>query len=312
MMSKAVSSLAGRTVAVCFGCDEAFFGFAKGLVLSLAGKLDAESALCFIDAGISASSRKWLEDRNVRITDFDPAQFNPAFRLHLASSYVNAQICRPYLPLLLPGYDVYVWLDSDTWVQNPASIRSFVASSSAHPGKIAISSTDPWAYEFTPAQAQEFQNYSYLWYEGIFGSAMAATYSDKKILNSGFFALANCSAVWSLWRAEVERFYSSSFQRPAWLLHMAEQTALNYVAYAHECFVEFNSFHNYNCHMALPERRGSRVGLRHRGEQEIGIVHLTVASQFGAEYLCRGLLFDEGRYLSEPEKRAILSLRPIG
>jgi lipopolysaccharide biosynthesis glycosyltransferase len=296
------------STAICFACDESFFGFAKGLVLSIREHFKSTYDLFFIDLGASAESLEWLEQKGVNIVNFDPDSVVNGFSEREYPRYIGAMICRPVLPNIVPGYEVYIWLDADTWIQEPTSIRSFVGAAQTGANKIAISSTDPWIYSFSHHQIEEFRGYSRFWYEGLFGDAVANTYCDKKILNSGFFALSAKSNIWMLWRSEVERIYARAISSK-YIVHMAEQTALNYICYAHENYVEFSSFHNFNCHMAALERHDGRVRRAGDNLYRVGVVHLTLSGRLGADYLERGLLYDEGRYLTRNERQNILRLR---
>jgi len=37
---------------------------------------------------------------------------------------MKAQVCRPFIPQIFPGYRCYLYLDSDCWVQKRVSGRS--------------------------------------------------------------------------------------------------------------------------------------------------------------------------------------------
>lgn len=299
-----------QSIAVCFASDEAFFCFTKGLVLSLREKLTPEHVLCFIDIGVSAASLKWLSDHNVKIFSFDPVSVIPAFKSLGHPSYVASMICRPLLPRIIPGFGVYVWLDCDTWVQEAQSIASFVAAARTPRRQIAISSTDAWAYGFSEKVKSQFQQYNEQWYSAILGQAVAQTYRSKKILNSGFFALAARSDVWHRWEGMVLQAYSKPFSS-VYDVHMAEQTALNYICYAFNCFIQFSSFHNFNCHLAQVERTSGRVRKKGDDLHKIGIVHMTMSGRHGAEYLENGILYETGNYLTETERQLVRGLKHL-
>jgi hypothetical protein len=44
-------------------------------------------------------------------------------------AFSRAMTGRPHLPKYLPGYDVYMWLDADTWVQDWRGIAAYVNAS---------------------------------------------------------------------------------------------------------------------------------------------------------------------------------------
>ncbi|MCA3562475.1 MAG: hypothetical protein IOC82_15765 [Aestuariivirga sp.] len=295
-------------IAACFGCDENFFPLAKGLVLSLEREAAIGFDLVFIDGGISDGSREWLVSRGAHIVAFDPAAHIPGYIPNTRIEYIAAQICRPYLPVIAPDYDVYVWFDSDMWLQHAATLRSFIAAASCGAGKIAIARTDAWVHGMTDEQAETFRQYSYSWYTSLYGSAVAGSYWGKNILNSGLFALSRTSIVWRAWRREIELVFSGEdrmARMDAAHSHMAEQTALNYVCHSRDCFVEFSSFHNFNCHLGGVERFQGIVRRIGDDSNRIGVVHLTNFGRLATSYLARELLFDGGSYLSDAERKAV-------
>lgn len=302
------------TLALCFGCDEKFMPLAKGLVLSLKQEADMAFAPVFIDAGVSEGSRAWLSGHGVTIASFDPRRVIAGYCGSGRIDYTAAQVCRPYLPVIAPGHSVYVWLDSDTWLQEAATLRSFVAAASTGAGKVAIAGTDGWVHGLSDAEVETFRGYSASWYSSLYGAAVGETYRGRSILNSGFFALSAASGLWQAWRREIELLFSNRQKMDrmdAAHAHMAEQTTLNYLCHARDGFIGFNAFHNFNCHLGAVERRNGQVRKVGDGANRIGLVHLTNFGRLSSSYLDRGLLFDEGRYLTGDERRALAGLAPV-
>ena len=58
--------------------------------------------------------------------------------------YLKACIARPFLPEIIPGYDVYFWMDCDTWIQRWDSVDMFLKG--AAKGRIALTGQADRAY----------------------------------------------------------------------------------------------------------------------------------------------------------------------
>jgi len=98
------------------------------------------------------------------------------------------------LPELFPGYDIYVWLDGDTWVQNAAGIPE-LAEASAH-ADIAIHPELDVHYLSQPVP----NDYTLMVYDRIYGPEEARLYTRRPMVNSGVFAARAGSPLWARWR----------------------------------------------------------------------------------------------------------------
>src|SRR4029077_13016187 len=105
--------------AIVFSCDEAYAFLARGLVLSLAkaGFPNDKIAVVLIDIGCEIETLSWMKECGIQIVPFDPALI-PRKIMSVIRPAQRAQVVRPWLPELLPQFQHFVWLDSDTWVQN--------------------------------------------------------------------------------------------------------------------------------------------------------------------------------------------------
>ena len=140
-----------RSAIVC-AADEKFFGFAKGLILSIRAHFGTRFDIHFIDLGLSSRSMDWLESQDAAVTCFDFRSVISMKRNPTLPDYIGAMICRPLLPSVLPGYETYIWMDSDTWIQCLQSVIAFEAAARYGGKKFTISSTDPWVYGLNDVQ----------------------------------------------------------------------------------------------------------------------------------------------------------------
>ena len=278
---------------ICTGSDTNLFYLAKGLILSLRRLppfYDAE--LAFFDLGCTAQELAWLEARTHRILkpkdDFGISS-SPDFK-----SYMLGQTCRPFLPSYVPGFENYMWIDADAWVQSPAIIASYL--SAANTGKMSIAPELDVSYRWFFSEARRFHGYKVNQWSAAFGAEVASRHALAPLLNSGAFATAGHSSVWAAWAENLSLSFRHGVQ------HLSEQLALQKTLIETNMLNALPSRANWMSHYALPQMRpvdGVWIEPRFGGEP-IGIVHL-VAEKMRETYLRHGMLYEGGDYLSPEE-----------
>ena len=286
-----------------FSTDENFAPLAKGLVLSVLAQRSSgpELTLNLIDIGCSAQTRAWMAERGVQVQPFEPSRFMPQRVTGKLKGYQAAQICRPFIPQLFPEFDLHIWCDSDVWIQDGASLRLIEDLARAEPHKLVISPIIDVSYAYFYKDSAEFSTYNQTWFRDTYGPTVASTYARRAVLSSGVFGLSAKSELWSLWAREINTVMQRDFSGHH-SLHLAEQTALNYLAYSSGSFIPIAAKHNYNCHIGKVKRDADgQVVVDIPPHERIGIVHLTYTGKMIGQYIDDGLLFDRGAYLSVPE-----------
>lgn len=124
--------------------DSRFFRFLKNMIGSLAPVLAApEVDLACFDLGLDAADLDWLGRYAGAIVPprthlgIDAGSHSPALRSFLA---------RPFLREYFPGYDVYVWIDSDIWLQDPGVFATYVDGARA--SGMAVTHEEEPGYRF--------------------------------------------------------------------------------------------------------------------------------------------------------------------
>jgi len=288
--------------ALIFSTDENFAPLAKGLVLSILSqdKAQAEFALNLIDIGCSSDTLAWMKERGVNVNHFDRNRFIKRVKADL-KPYQNSQLCRPFLPDIVSGFDTYLWCDSDIWIQKIGSLRHYRDLAISNIFNIPISPLVDISYQYFYNDCTEFSIYNHIWYKDSYGETVANTYSKRAILSSGIFALSEKSPFWKRWGNELNFIMQRNFEQHT-SLHLAEQTALNYLAYSDDRFIPVSALHNYNCHIGKPKRNSHDfIVVDIPPYPEIGVVHLTHTGKMIKTYIDRGLLFDNGKYLTTAE-----------
>ncbi len=209
-------------------------------------------------------------------------------------------MCRPFLPALFPDYELYLWCDSDMWIQRAESLEIYLEIAAEKGDKIPLSPLIDSSYGFHYTDGTEFMRYAKLWFGGCYGPTVGDSYANKAILSSGLFALRKDSPIWKLWANEIAHIFTRRFVSHD-VSHLAEQTALSYLVYSRNALVPIEALHNYNCHIGRAARRHGKVVVNIPPFREIGIVHLSYSSRMMADYIKEGLLYRCGDYLSPAE-----------
>lgn len=270
--------------------DAKLFWLAKGLVLSLAGMRERAGIemVCF-DLGLEPGQAAWLRTAGLRVLPpEDPMGIagHEGFR-----PYMLGQACRPCLPDLLPGHDAYLWLDADTWQQEPDGIGGLL-----HVARHGLAACCPelhCSYLISGAAAPGMQGFWRRHWSDAFGEAEADRLAPVPMLNSGVFAAAPQHALWAAWKAELRL----AMQRP--LTHYSEQLAFCRAVLPNPRVERLPALWNWLPHFARPRwnrRAGAWVEPCYP-HQRLRIVHLG-GEVYRRRYLADGLLFARGAYLA--------------
>lgn len=302
-------------LAIVTSCDERYAPLAKGLILSLLANEFPQPGqqLCLLDIGCSPTTRQWMADRGVHVERFDAESHLP-FRTGHLPNHIAAMAFRPFMRGVFPGFQVYLWLDSDTWVQHPASVHLYHELAKSNPHRIAISPLIDVHYSWQ-YNAKKFRSDLERIYGAIYGAA-GKELAWRPILGAGVFAMHRDSRVWQAWATQLPVVYRQDYSQVSDGLHLAEQTALNRVIYTLGGPSLVEAIHNYHlcagptawfdgqlCSKAVMWVDGQ---LTHR---PIGIVHLCSLSTYAHKYVQARAFYDRGRYLTDSELNSIESLR---
>jgi lipopolysaccharide biosynthesis glycosyltransferase len=153
-----------------------------------------------------------------------------------------SRAARPFLPDLFPGFDVYVWIDADAWVQQPLALKWLIEAA-------AISD---FAGVPTVHRAYTFKDQDMGWiferYRRAFGEGVSRELMARPYFNSGVMAMRAGSP---LWRRYVERFQTALDTWEGDFL--SDQAVVNAVAYLDGGAVQrLPARANWLCHLARP------------------------------------------------------------
>ncbi len=204
-------------IVIVTASDSRFMPFLRGMLASIArwrqarepqtedggfggtGSVPPTLLACF-DIGLTDPDRIWLTEHGVHLLTARP---------HLGADVTTANpallsfLARPFLPEYLPGHDVYVWIDSDVWLQDASVLDSYVEGALAT--GMAITHERTGSYRFQPWLLGWTTKHFALGY----GLAETAFLLTQKHVNAGFFAIRAGAPHWAAWadcyRAAIAR-----------------------------------------------------------------------------------------------------------
>jgi hypothetical protein len=276
------AALSKPRVAIVTAGDSGYFPLLEDLLASLeAARLPAQFVLCAFDLGLTSEQRAQLLARGCRLVQAGWSLDFPG--RSAAPAWFGAMVNRPFLPDHFPGFDVYLWIDSDAWVQEPGCLIELVSAASLDEGialvieqigrgtSVRIPQPDGGVRVLHFSEANIRKNLEAC-YRECFGPEKAH-YANEAVTNSGVFALRRESPVWQTWRE-----YLAFGLRKGAKHKLVEQQALNLAFLeGHIAVRDMPARFNWNvttCHPMLDWAAGKLV--EPTGEHlPLGIVHLT-------------------------------------
>ena len=291
--------------AIVFACDEAYFFLARGLVLSLleAGFADGDGDLVLIDIGCGPESLEWMKEHGVEVVEIPPGLVPATVEAVIRPAH-RALVVRPHLPVLLPQFEHFIWLDCDVWVQDLNFMSAMLHGANVAPDAVmlapGISHYNVRFYKNFQKMLQMQRNWYSVGYDPNFVEEMAAEIH----MSAGVFAMRRGSPIWELWAREIEYLFPIVAQRNPPFLQLAEQMALNVVAYRSKDFIRLDPLFNFHCNsggaLRLPD--GNVVTNTLLPPRKIGVVHLGGWSALRHLYIEQKLLYRSGEYLTDAER----------
>lgn len=255
-----------RKTLIVTAADEGYANLLRELLASLSRcSLQPGIDIACFDVGLAPATREWLIQHVARV--LDPEWDLPVCEeLRRTMPYLRALTIRPFLPQYLPGYDVYLWIDCDAWVQKKWAIENLLAA--AADGSMAAVAENHPAYRRRPAVT--------VWR----GTRALAYFGDDVVprlqaeyRNMGVFALAADAPHWDVW----SRYFARGLDATDGKL-CCDQTAINQAIAAEKLPVaDLPAHYNWLCHLATPMFDAARSHFCDPLDDEapLGIIHLT-------------------------------------
>ncbi len=179
-----------RTIIVTAG-DSKVMATLQGLIRSLEAfpqRQDVEIGC--LDVGQNDTDRAWLTEHGVLLAEPMIHMGIPESRL---KPYERAFLARPFLREYFPGRDIYIWIDSDVWLQGWWVIEAY--QKGALETGLAIAHERERGYVFQAWLMAWFAKHFVLSYGPLDGAWLLS----RPHLNAGVFAISRDSPHWELW-----------------------------------------------------------------------------------------------------------------
>lgn len=254
--------------------DANYFELVNELVDSIKNHKQSENvAICIMDAGLKSEQIEIL-DKKVDIIKKAEWDIEVSSSKVKDREWLKSQVSRAFLPRYFPGYDKYLWIDADAWVNSWYAIELYFKG--CDDKKLAIATSADRAYGrvlradwfFRSFARIKSQNYKHAKSSG-FSEKIAREVALKPHLNIGVFALESNAPHWEVWQKNLKKALSSG------KIWGSEQIAMNITIYSDKLDVEIlPAYCNWTLIEALKfdEKRNTLVE-PYLPNHEIGIVH---------------------------------------
>lgn len=260
-----------KRVLIVSTTDETFFPLFQRLANSLR-TVDAFRIADFacLDLGLGQESRSIIAGYGAKIV---VPEWDLPVDVELARSkpHLRALTARPFLPRYFPGYDIYLWIDSDAWVQGGFAIDWYLEA--AQQGSLAAVPETDRSYVQTPG----IWSWRFERLNAYYGSEAAQKVLSERYLNAGVFALRRDAPHWESWGRWFRQGLASANGQA-----VTDQTAINHAIWTDNLQVHpLPALCNWLCHLATPvfNPTTGRYHEPHIPYRPIGIIHCTGESK---------------------------------
>lgn len=266
-----------RRICIVTGADAKMEASLEGLLRSLADTGISDRAhVVVLDFGLSDAMRSRLADLCDEVIDPRPVA---APMIGFLASRPLFTFYRILLPTLVPGHDIYIWVDADIWVQS-AEMLDVLAGFARVRDVAIVAETDP-AY----GNIERRHNWTVYRAKPMYGAETAHQLAIRPYLNSGLFAAEATSPLWDVWPNHIAEWRDRAH------LLLSDQVTLNYLIYRKQISAYIlPALYNWVCHAATPTWIMSK-GYWARPlfpHTKIAVMHLTSTSRQYSEQVTIG------------------------
>jgi hypothetical protein len=192
-----VSEAAPAKVVAVTACAANFYKYQVASLESIAGARARHGFdMVILDLGLEPQQIAELKSR------FDCQVITPHWIFEppkdLRTPLAMAYSVRPAVPQLVPGYDIYLWWDSDTWAQDDRFFDRYIQA--AKRGNFAI------ARENDPSYRSDWKAMKWHYGNMVTGFGLSATLAmlQHPPVNEGIWAAPARHPIWSVWQTMYE------------------------------------------------------------------------------------------------------------
>lgn len=206
--------------------DDTYAPLARDLVRSLrANHASIEFDIGMLDLGLSETVKANFKEDNIHfVKPGVDIEYPGRLAWETVAPFYRAMTSRPFLRDYFPGYDAYMWMDADSWVQTPDALDTMLPAAAEDQALYIASEIDrDYSPYFLSSQPWE---YHFKWYHAHFPEGIVSQFFPRPMLNTGVLALSAQSLIWAEWAATFKDCLASI---PALTKEnfMSEQLSLN-------------------------------------------------------------------------------------
>ena len=230
-------------------------------------------AICIMDAGLKKDQIEILEKKvdQIKKAEWDIEVSDSKVK---GREWLKSQVSRAFLPKYFPGYEKYIWIDADAWVNSWYAIELYIKG--CEKKKLAIATSADRSYgrvlraEWVLGSFARIksQNYKHAKSSG-FSEKIAREVALKPHLNIGVFALEKDAPHWDVWQKNLRKALSSG------RIWGSEQIAMNVTIYSDNLDVEIlPAYCNWTLITAIKfDKKNNTFVEPYLPNHEIGIIH---------------------------------------
>ena len=193
-------------------------------------------AICILNAGLKNNEVESLSKKVDEIKDANWDIEVPKYKIG-QKEWLKSQVSRAFIPNYFPGYEKYLWIDADAWVNSWEAIELYFKG--CNNNKLAIATSADRSYGrvlraewFLKSLATiKSQNYKHAKSSG-FSEKIARKVALMPHLNIGVFSLEKNAPHWQVWQKNLKQALSKG------KIWGSEQIAMNITIYVDELPVE--------------------------------------------------------------------------
>ena len=198
-----------KKTAFVSGCNAKYFPILAEWLHSLRSFEQGQNAsVCIMDVGLTDAQVKYLKPLVDQIVKPDWPMKIPESRIR-GREYLKACVCRPFIPELFKGYETFIWMDADTWIQDPRALDIYYEG--ARRSKLAIACQADRSYlrqiriKWLGAMPIKMRGFYYTNALKAFGFKTAKKLLPFQVLNAGVFAMRADAPHWKRWQELVKK-----------------------------------------------------------------------------------------------------------
>ena len=255
--------------------DSNYFELVNELINSIKRfEQSKNTAICILNAGLKENEINILSKK---VDEIKNANWDIEVPKHKIGKkeWLKSQVSRAFLPNYFPGYEKYLWIDADAWVNSWEAIELYFKG--CENNKLAISTSADRSYGrvlraewiFKNFATIKSQNYKHAKSSG-FSEKIARQVALMPHLNIGVFALEKNSSHWGIWQKNLKQALSKG------KIWGSEQIAMNISIYVDGLAVEIlPAYCNWTLinKVKFDQTKNTFVEF-YLPNHEIGIIHL--------------------------------------